>query len=41
MGLGKRQQRAKFEVAGFIHYENIREFVFKQQIRFLATLWES
>ena len=27
MGLGKPQRRAKIEVAGFIYYENIREFV--------------
>ena len=36
MGLGKPQQHAKFEVAGFIHYGNIRESVFKRQIRFLS-----
>ena len=29
MGLGKPQRRAKIEVAGFIYYENIREFVYK------------
>jgi len=29
MGIGKPQRLAKFEVAGFICYENIREFVFK------------
>jgi len=29
MGLGKPQRLAKFEVAGFIYYVNIREFVFK------------
>jgi len=29
MGLGKPQTLAKFEVAGFICYGNIREFVFK------------
>jgi len=29
MGLGKPQQLAKFEVAGFIYHGNIREFVFK------------
>ena len=28
MGLGEPQHFAKFEVAGFIYYENIREFVF-------------
>jgi len=28
MGLGKPQQRAKFEVTGFIYYGDIREFVF-------------
>ena len=36
MGLGKPQLRAKFEVAGFIYYENIWETVFKRQIRFLS-----
>jgi len=36
MGLGKFQVRAKFEVAGFIYYGNIRESVFKRQIRFLS-----
>jgi len=34
MGLGKLQLRAKFEIAGFIYYGNVREFVFKRQIRF-------
>jgi len=34
MGLGRPQVDAKFEVAGFIYYENIREFVFKRQNRF-------
>jgi len=29
MGLGKPQLHAKFEVAGFIRYGNIKEFVFK------------
>jgi len=29
MGLGKPQLHAKFEVAGFMYYGNIREFVFK------------
>jgi len=29
MGHGKPQRLAKFEVAGFIYYGNIREFVFK------------
>ena len=29
MGLGKSQRLAKFEVASFICYGNIREFVFK------------
>ena len=28
MGLSKPQRFAKFEVSGFIYYENIREFVF-------------
>ena len=28
-GLGKAQLIAKFEVAGFIYYGNIRKFVFK------------
>jgi len=36
MGLGKPQLQAKFEVAGFIYYGNIRESVFKRQIRFLT-----
>jgi len=36
MGLGKLQLRAKFEVAGFIYYGNIREFVFKQHFHFLS-----
>jgi len=36
MGLGKPQLHAKFEVAGFIYYGNIKESVFKQQIRFLS-----
>ena len=29
MGLGESQHLAKFEVASFIYYGNIREFVFK------------
>jgi len=29
MGLGKPQRLAKFEVAGFIYYGNIRKLVFK------------
>jgi len=29
MSLGKPQRLAKFEVAGFIYYGNIREFVLK------------
>jgi len=29
MGLGKPQRLAKFEVASFIYYRNIRKFVFK------------
>jgi len=29
MGLGKFQRLAKFEIAGFIYYGNIKEFVFK------------
>jgi len=36
MGLAKPQLRAKFEVAGFIYYGNVREFVFKRQIPFLS-----
>jgi len=36
MGLGKPQLHAKFEVADFIYYGNIRESVFKRQIRFLS-----
>jgi len=34
--LGKLQPLAKFEVSGFIYYGNIREFVFKRQIRSLS-----
>jgi len=33
IGLDKSQPPAKFEVAGFIYYGNIRKFVFKRQIR--------
>ena len=41
IGLSKPQLQAKFEVAGFIYYENLRAFVFKRQIRFLSRpLWE-
>jgi len=29
IGLGEPQRLAKFEVAGFIYYGNIRKFVFK------------
>ena len=36
MGFGKPQQHAKFKVAGFIYYANIRESLFKRQIRFLS-----
>jgi len=36
MGLCKRQLLAKFEVAGFIYYKNIRESVVERQIRFLS-----
>jgi len=36
MGLGKPQLLAKFEAVGFIYYGNIREYVFKRQIRFLS-----
>jgi len=36
MGLGKLQLHAKFEVGGFICYGNIKESVFKRQIRFLS-----
>ena len=42
MGLGKPQLHAKFEVAGFIYYGNVREFVFKRQwsysLQITATL---
>jgi len=41
MGLGKPQMRAKFEVAGFIYYGNIRKFVFEREIAFRATPSES
>jgi len=34
MGLGKLQLHTKFDNAGFICCGNIREFVFKRQIRF-------
>jgi len=34
MGFGKPQLLAKFEVAGFIYYGNIREAVYERQIRF-------
>ena len=34
MDLVEPQLHAKFEVAGFIYYGNIRKFVFKLQIRF-------
>ena len=37
MGLGKPHLQAKFKVAGFIYYGNIRESVFKRQIRFLSN----
>jgi len=36
MEFGKLQLHAKLEVAGHIYYENIRESVFKRQIRFLS-----
>jgi len=36
MGFRKPKLYAKFEVAGFIYYENIRKYVFKRQIRFLS-----
>jgi len=36
IGLGKPQLLAKFEVAAFIYYGNIKEYVFKRQIRFLG-----
>ena len=35
-GFDKPQLHAKFEVAGFVYYRNIRESVFKRQIRFLS-----
>jgi len=38
MGLGEPQLLTKFEVASFIYYRNIRESVFKRQIRFLSYL---
>ena len=38
MGMGKPQLHAKFEVAGFIYYGNIRQFVLNK-FAFLATLW--
>jgi len=36
MGLGKPQLRAKFEVAVFIYYGNMKVPVFKRQICFLS-----
>jgi len=33
-GLGKLQLHARFEVAGFVYYGNIGEYVLKRQIRF-------
>ena len=36
MGFDDGQLLAKFEVADFIHYGYIREFVFKRQICFLS-----
>jgi len=36
MYLGKPQLHAKFEVAGFIYYGNIRVSVFKRQICFYS-----
>jgi len=40
MELGRPHLIAKSEVASIIFYGNIREFVFKRQIRFFrATLW--
>jgi len=39
MGLAKPQLFAKFEVASFICYGNISEFVFKRQIRFFEPLF--
>jgi len=36
MGPGKPQLHAKFEVAGFIYYGNIRESVLKPKIIFLS-----
>jgi len=35
MGFGKLQLQVNFKVAGFIYYGNIRELVYKRQIRFL------
>ena len=36
VGLSKPQRRAKFDVAGFIYYGNMKESIFKRQIRFLS-----
>jgi len=36
MGFGKPQLHAKFEVAGFIYYGNIKEYAFKRRIRYLS-----
>ena len=41
MGLTKPQRHKKIEVAGIIYYGNIREPVFKRQIRFLSHPFRS
>ena len=39
MGLGQPKLLAKFQIAGFICYGNIREFVLNDKFTFWATLW--
>jgi len=39
MGLGKPQRRAKFELAGFIYYGNIRESVLNDKFALWAIQW--
>ena len=37
VGLGKLQLHAKLEVAGFVYYGNIREYVFNDKFAFEPT----
>jgi len=41
MGLGKPQLHAKFEIAGYIYYENIRNPFLNDKFAPRATLWGS